>query len=249
MLSPASQASDLDKEKRWADQIVDALIEGEAEWLEVGQVKFLGIYTESDEPTARAALVLHGIGVHPDWPQVVYPLRTGLPAHGWSSLSLQMPVLPNDADPKEYAPLFDEVGPRIQAGLDFLKQKGATQIVIIGHSLGASMASYYLSEHPKGVAALVGIGMTGGGDDPRMDNVISLAKVRVPVLDVYGQKDLESVLGTSADRAKAAAGNPAFSQVQVPGADHFFEDHSDTLLKIVIDWLDETVPEVSAPQM
>jgi predicted alpha/beta-hydrolase family hydrolase len=247
MMSPASQASDLDKEKRWADQIVDALIEGEAEWLEVGQVKFLGIYTESDEPTQRAALVLHGIGVHPDWPQVVYPLRTGLPAQGWSSLSLQMPVLPNDADPKEYVPLFDEVGPRIQAGIAFLKQNGATQIVIVAHSLGAAMASYYLAGQPEGIAALVGVGMTGGGD-ARMDNVVSLAKVRVPVLDVHGQNDLESVLGTSADRAKAAAGNPAFSQVQVPDADHFFEGHSDTLLKIVVDWLDETVPETSAPQ-
>jgi pimeloyl-ACP methyl ester carboxylesterase len=245
LMATVAGASDLDKEKRWAAQIVDALIEGEAEWLEAGEVQFLGVYTEAEEPSARAALVLHGIGVHPDWPQVIYPLRTGLPAHGWSTLSLQMPVLPNDAEAEAYAPLFAEVAPRIQAGIALLQQKGAAQIVIVAHSLGAAMASYYLAGHPEGVVALVGIGMTGGSADARMDNVVSLAKVRVPVLDIYGQNDLESVLATAADRAAAAVGNPAFSQVQVPDADHFFEGHSDALLELVVDWLDETVPERS----
>lgn len=245
MMASVAGASDLDKEKRWADQIVDALIEGEAEWLEAGKVRFLAIYTEAEEPAARAALVLHGIGVHPNWPQVIYPLRTGLPAHGWSTLSLQMPVLPNDAEAEAYAPLFEEVAPRVEAGIAFLQQKGAAQIVIVAHSLGAAMASYYLAGHPEGVVALVGIGMTGGSADARMDNVVSLARVRVPVLDLYGQNDLESVLGSSADRAAAAAGNPAFSQVQVPNADHFFDGHGDTLLELVVDWLEETVPERS----
>ncbi len=236
------QASDLDKEKRWADQIVDALIDGEAEWLQAGDVEFLGIYTEAEEPSGRAALVLHGVGVHPNWPQVVQPLRAGLPSHGWDTLSLQMPVLANEAEHKDYAPLFDEVAPRIRAGISFLREKGAKEIVIVAHSLGADMASYYLAGEPPGVAALVGIGMSGGEDDPRMDNVVSLAKVRVPVLDLYGQNDLDDVVSTAAERAKAAAGNPAFSQVQVPEADHFFDGHEAALQEIVVEWLDETVP-------
>jgi len=239
---PTVQASDLDKEQRWADQIVDSLIEGEAEWLQAGEVKFLAIYTEADEPSARAALVLHGIGAHPDWPQVVYPLRTGLPAHGWSTLSLQMPVLPNDASSEDYAPLFDEVAPRIEAGIAFLKEKGAKQIVIVAHSLGVAMATYYLSGEPADIVALAGIGMSGGAKDPRMDNLASLAKVHIPVLDLYGQRDNENVLSTSAQRVKAAAGNPAYSQVQVPGADHFFDGKDQVLLETVSGWLNETVP-------
>ena len=43
MMASVAGASDLDKEKRWADQIVDALIEGEAEWLEAGKVRFLAM--------------------------------------------------------------------------------------------------------------------------------------------------------------------------------------------------------------
>jgi predicted alpha/beta-hydrolase family hydrolase len=211
VLLPAAQASDLEKEQRWADQIVDALIEGEAEWLQAGDIAFLAIYTEAEEPGTRAALILHGIGAHPDWPQVIYPLRAGLPAHGWSTLSLQMPVLPNDVQQIGYAPLFEEVAPRIEAGIAFLKARGAEQIVVVAHSLGGSMATYYLAGGPRDIAAFVGIGMSGGTGDPRMDNVVSLGKVHIPVLDIYGQHDKDTVLGTSAERAKAAVGNPAYS--------------------------------------
>jgi pimeloyl-ACP methyl ester carboxylesterase len=245
LLLPTAQASDLAKEQRWADQTVDALIDGEAEELHAGDIQFLAIYTEADEPSARAALVLHGIGAHPDWPQVVYPLRTGLPSHGWSTLSLQMPVLANEARYEEYAPLFEEVAPRIEAGIAFLKQKGAKRIVLVAHSLGATMATYYLAREPREIAVLVGVGMTGGTADPRMDIAVSLAKVRIPVLDIYGQYD-ESVLGTSAERAKAAAANPSYTQIKVPQASHFFEGQEQELLEIIVDWLNRTVP--SSPQ-
>lgn len=241
-LLSTAHASDLDKEKRWADQIVDALIDGEAEWLQARDVQFLAIYTEAEEPGSRAALVLHGSGVHPDWPQIVYPLRTGLPAQGWSTLSLQMPVLANDAPHKDYAPLFDEVAPRIEAGVAFLKEKGAKRIVIVAHSLGAAMASYYLSGGAQDIAAFVGVGMSGGTGDPRMDNLVSLTKIRVPLLDLYGQHDNDKVLDSSGERAKAAIENPAYSQIQVPGASHFFDGQEQALTEIVVDWLNETVP-------
>jgi pimeloyl-ACP methyl ester carboxylesterase len=243
-LVPLAQASDLAKEKRWADQIVDSLIDGEPVWLQAGDTKFLGIYTEAEHPTGRAALVIHGIGVHPNWPQVVYPLRTQLPLDGWSTLSLQMPVLSNEAKPSDYAPLFDEVAPRIDAGVAFLKAHGAKEVVIVAHSLGTDMSTHYLARHPGAIAAFVGIGMSGGTGDPQTDNVQSLQKIRIPVLDLYGQHDLESVLSSASARAAAAheAGNPAFSQVQTIGANHFFDGHEDALVETVARWLDETVP-------
>jgi pimeloyl-ACP methyl ester carboxylesterase len=83
--------------------------------------------------------------------------------------------------------------------------------------------------------------MTGRTADPRMDNAESLAKIRVPVLDIYGQSDA-TALGTAAERERAAAANPGYTQIQVPQADHFFEGHNQELLKIVVDWLDKTVP-------
>ena len=181
-------ASDTSKEQRWADQIVDALMDGEAEWLKAQGNEFLAIYTESSEGEGkRAAIVLHGIGVHPDWPQVVSPLRVGLAEQGWATLSLQMPVLSNEAEFSEYRPLFDEVAPRIDAGLEFLKVQGIERVTIVAHSLGAAMAAYYLAHSKSPIAAFVAVGMSSGSGDARMDSAMSLKTIKIPVLDSLRQ--------------------------------------------------------------
>jgi alpha/beta superfamily hydrolase len=88
--------------------------------------------------------------------------------------------------------------------------------------------------------------MSGGAADPRMDNVKTLASVRVPVLDIYGENDLPAVLGTAEQRARTLEqGTSVYTQVQMVRADHFFEGYEDALLTTVTDWLNETVPPVS----
>ncbi|MDH3389128.1 MAG: alpha/beta hydrolase family protein, partial [Gammaproteobacteria bacterium] len=113
--APASATnSDTAKEQRWAEQVVDGLLDGDAVWLldDIGH-EFLGILTEGEARSGRAVILVHGIGVHPNWPDVIYPLREGLLAQGITSLSIQMPILENDADPREYGLLFAEVPGRI----------------------------------------------------------------------------------------------------------------------------------------
>ena len=95
-------ATDIEKERRWADQIVDFLIDGEAVWLEDNGHQFLGIHTEAEVDSDKAIIVVHGTGVHPDWEQVVKPVRVEMTAHGWHTLSIQMPVLVNEAEYKDY---------------------------------------------------------------------------------------------------------------------------------------------------
>lgn len=230
-------SSDLGKEQRWRDQIVDSLMDGDAVDLTADGVTFLGLYTEADEGTGRAAIIVHGIGVHPNWPQVVYPLRTSLPAHGWSTLSVQMPVLPNEASDADYALLMDEVAPRLDAAVAYLKEQGANKVAIVAHSLGATMANDYLANHPDAAIAFVAIGMSTGGKHAGRDNAELLGKIEVPVLDLYGQNDLEPVVSGAAERAAAAAGNPGYHQAQVPNAGHFFDGQEEELTKIVGQWL------------
>ena len=158
-LSSGLQASDIAKEKRWADQVVDAIIDGDAVWLNDGKNKFLGIYTEAEDDAARAVIVMHGTGVHPDWQQVVKPIRVGFMEHGWHTLSIQMPVLANEAEHDDYAPLYDEVAPRIDAAISYLHEQGVKDIVLIGHSQGSSMAAYYLSKSGQGINGFVAIGL------------------------------------------------------------------------------------------
>ncbi len=237
----ATHASDLAKEKRWADQVVDAILDGESIWLNDGTSEFLGIYTESGEDKGRAVIVMHGTGIHPDWQQVIQPLRVGLTGHGWNTLSIQMPVLPNEAEYSEYAPLYDEVAPRINAAIKYLQENGSSNIVLIGHSQGAAMAAYYLSTTKQDVNGFVAIGMASFAEDPRMNSIKALEKITVPVLDLYGGDDLEAVLSSTGARAESAkkAGNKNYNQVNVPGSNHFFDGKEDELVDSVAGWLDE----------
>ncbi len=236
-------ASDLEKEKRWEAQIVDNLLVGEAVKLKTATGEFLGIYAPSvSKKIHGGAIVVHGIGVHPAWPEVIEPLRTHLPEHGWHTLSIQMPILGNDAKPEDYAPLFNEVAPRINAAVALLKQKGVKNIVIVAHSLGAAMSSAYLADKPDpAIRAFVGIGMGKVAGDPRMDNAIALSKITIPVLDLYGSLDLQAVLDNAKARATAAsrAGNKQYTQFKLSGADHFFNQMDDELTKRVRGWLEK----------
>ncbi len=241
IISFNSLASDLAKEKRWADQVVDAIIDGEAIWLDDGTSKFLGIYTEADNDKSRAVIVMHGTGIHPNWQQVVQPLRVGLIEHDWHTLSIQMPILPNEAEYHEYAPLYDEVAPRINAAISHLRNNGIKTIVLIGHSQGATMTAYYLSTSKPEVNGFVAIGMGTLAEDPRMDSVKALEMIKTPVLDIYGDDDLEGVIKSVQARAEAAgkAGNQDYTQVEVAASNHFFDGTEEALIEAIAAWLEK----------
>ncbi len=232
-------ASDFAKEQRWADQIVDYLIDGEVEWLTVDKHKILAIYTESEvSPATGAAIIIHGSGVHPNWEEVILPLRTALPENGWSTLSIQMPVLANDANYSDYADVFHEVAPRIQAAINNLQQKNIKNIVIISHSLGSTMSAYYFaSSKNTPVKLFIAIGMPGDNKDNRMNNLDSLKKIKIPMLDLYGSDDLKPVLESAKNRRQSASHNTNYSQHVIKNANHFFSGKNPELIKAVTDWL------------
>ena len=261
-LSFNTYASDLAKEKRWAEQVVDSIMDGDAVMLDDGNSEFLSIYTTAAEDKGRAVIVMHGTGVHPDWQQVIQPLRVGLTEHGWHTLAIQMPILHNEAEYIEYAPLYDEVAPRIEAAIKYLKDNGAKSIVLAGHSLGASMSAYSLSKNSHDVTGFVAIGMglygedrarrllKGRsfvaigmglyGEDERMNSINAFGKITIPVLDLYGSEHLEAVSSID-ERAAAAkkAGNMDYTQVKVPGANHMFDGKGDALVEAVAAWLEK----------
>ena len=237
----AATLSDTEKEARWAEQIVPSLLDGEAVWLDDGQGhKFLGIYTPVDGGGKRAVILMHGIGAHPNWADVIYPLREGLLENGITSLSIQMPILANDAGDAEYSTLYDEVPWRVQSAVDYLKDSGYDKIDIVAHSMGARMADYYLSRKSTvGVNSAVLIGLGNSSNSSWPGCIDALARLRVPVLDLYGEKDLDTVLNTAQERASSGAKNKSgiYRQMEVDGANHFFQGHEDELKRVVIDWL------------
>lgn len=236
----AATQSDVDKERRWAEQIVPGLLDGDAVWLADGEGhEFLGILTDGDGGRERAVILLHGIGVHPNWPDVIYPLREALLEHGTTSLSIQLPILANDAESGAYAPLFAEVPARIDAAIEHLAAAGYRSVILVAHSMGASMAAHYLARGAhNAVDSAVLIGMGPGLDGTA--NIDALARISLPMLDLYGGADLPAVLESTDRRAAAglAGAGQAYRQVGVKGANHFFQGHERALEEQVIGWLE-----------
>lgn len=242
LLLPGLAASaDLAREQRIAEQIVDAIFDGETLYLPDGEHEFLAIYTEATtDETIGAALVLHGRGANPDWVDVVQPLRVGLTEAGWDTLSIQLPVAREGASDAEWLALVEEAAPRIDAALAMLREKQIRNVVIVAHSFGSRMAADYLAKNsPAEVQAFVAIGMSGEDADPNSGTLGALRKISLPTYDLYGQRDLPQVLDTVNQRARAArdAGNENYRQNEVAGADHFFAGQDALLLSTVRAWL------------
>ena len=233
-----THATDVDRERRWIDQTVEMILDGEPLFLDSDGHRFLGIYTESLVQSSRGMIVLHGTGFHPDYEQVVQPVRVGMTEHGWNTLSIQLPILDKSAEYEEYVVLYPEVPPRLDAAIDYLQAKGNTHIVIVAHSQGATMAAYYLANFEHSVSSFVAIGMSAQHTQKSINSAESLKKITIPVLDIYGSKDFPAVLATNEQRRKAAAHNPRYSQLEIPRAYHFFDLFEKVLLTEIQNWLE-----------
>ena len=239
-LTPAL-ASDLAKEKRMKDQIIDYIMDGEAELLKDGSHNFLSIYMQSEtQPSKGAVIIMHGRGYHPDWPELVNPLRTGLPLHGWDTLAIQMPLLDNESSFYDYLEILHEAHPRINAAVDFLQKKNTRNIVLLAHSCSVHMSIDWLHKHPDaGATAYIGVGMGSTDIGQPMLAPFPLQDIKIPILDIRGEYDYPAVIAKAPSRLKRMkiAGHPKSQQRVVEKSDHYFTERGEALLKEVADWL------------
>ena len=245
-------ASDIAREMRLAEQIVDAIIDGEAVYLPVisnapkmkdlTDFEFLSIYTESENSKIKgAAIILHGRGFHPNWPDVVNPIRVGLLEYGWNTLSMQMPVLDKQAKYYDYLPVFEGSFPRIEAGIRYLKAQGNSRIVLIAHSCSVHMTmAWFERSRFKNIDAYVGIGMGATDYKQPMKKPFPLDEVDIPLLDVYGANEYPAVIRGAADRLKLIkrSGTKRSTQLVIPDADHYFRGRGESLAAVIANWLD-----------
>jgi pimeloyl-ACP methyl ester carboxylesterase len=164
---------------------------------------------------------------------LISTLRTALADRGYTTLSVQMPVLAQEAKPQDYPPTFGEAGERLKVAVEFLRAKGYKKIAIVSHSLGSRMTYSYLSRDPIApVNAWVCIGW-GGEDD--------FSQIKFPVLDLYGENDLPAVLTGAKRRAASIKDLKRSQQIMAPKTDHFFNGHQAELVKYVKDFLDKSL--------
>jgi pimeloyl-ACP methyl ester carboxylesterase len=209
---PAS-GQDVLREQRWKSEILSNLVVGDAVRLSLSSgASFLGLYTKggADQP---AVLLVHGTGVHPDH-GVIGTLRVALADRGFTTLSIQMPVLAADARAEDYLPLFPEAGERIASAAAWLQTRVQEPIIILSHSLGAWMTERYL-ESPQAAAFAAWICMGRSGS-------LAAPARPIPILDVYGDHDLPTVLARAAERRRMLERIPGSRQIVIAGADHFY---------------------------
>jgi pimeloyl-ACP methyl ester carboxylesterase len=230
LFTTACFSQDYAREKRWADDITKSLMVGDAVWLrQKSGHDFLSLYTEAKN--ARGAVIIaHGRGWSPDY-ELYGTLRTRIAEMGYTTLSIQLPVLPSTAILGLYVPLYPDARERFQLAIDFLKKKGYKKIAIVSHSLGATMANQYLIRtDDTSVGAWVFIGILQGLEE--------MYRIKIPVMDVYGSNDFTVTVWGGPERLKQLEKDPRNRQVVVDKATHFFEGREEELLKIVVAFLD-----------
>ena len=250
--------------------LIAGLSVGRAEWLAAAGERFLALYVEADAGQPQGGIILlHGMGAHPDWPAVMHPLRRALPGYGWATLSIQLPAPAQNANREwELNPIFEAGAARIEAAALFLEQQGLRNIVVIGYDLGGAVAAKALAGVKNGkVQAFVAVGLglpPHSAAAPYRPGLFE--QIGVPVLDIYGSRDLDSVLQEAPARARAArkggaatyrsqqldplkrsataripmseqSGYIAYRQIEVTGADHYFTGSDPSLIKRIAGWL------------
>jgi pimeloyl-ACP methyl ester carboxylesterase len=227
----AAAALDYEREKRWADQILPAVLVGDVVWIkQPNGHEFLTIFTEA-EKSRGAVIVGHGRGWNPDF-ELYGALRTKLAEQGYSTLAIQLPVLGPGAKVGDYIPTYPDAAQRYDLAARWLADKGYKNIAIVSHSLGATMANQYLIKVDQTpVKAWVFIGIINGLEE--------MFRIKIPVLDVFGSKDWEITQVGAYERKRQIDKVPGSGQVIVPDALHFFEGKEDQLVKVVTEFLDQ----------
>jgi hypothetical protein len=216
---------------------------GEAITLQQDGKPFGAIYTEQTTGKPKGALlIVPDLNRAADAPGVVTALATSVPRSGWSSLTLELPSVPADGSRSAYGKDIEAATKRVAAGLEFLRSKQAAAIVVLGHGLGATVNAVLLAQgSAKRVVGLVAVGWDLGDDLlPPLNALTTLEKLKLPVLDIFGGRDFESVRAQAERRGVAVRkGQPdGYLRVEVRDANHEFKGLELFLVNRVRGWME-----------
>jgi len=254
----AEGTKELSREQQIAEKLTLVADADEIISLKTSGGRFVGLYKRaksSEINTGEAhgvVIMLHGMGAHPDWPDVISPLRTRLTEFGWSTLSIQLPILSPEEPVAEYGKTLRLANSRIQAAVDYLHGWEIEPIILLGYSFGAAQAANYLaSNNPEDIKAFVSVSMLAQKFiRPGLDIYKFISEIAIPILDIYGENDLEDVRRGIDDRRLAASknSNTGFQQIELQSSGHHYLGFEDVLTEQIQIWLrnmmlvmDETV--------
>ena len=251
-------AADTGAEQQWLEQIRNNIDIGQPQDLPLKDAAgadstFFSIYTPHTTAKPKGAVILmHGLGAHPDWKDVIHPLRTELPDKGWASLSIQLPLSASaKQDESSQKQLIESTVPRIDAAIAFLRSQSYDYIALISHGYGSLISLNFLQAKADArtpddkplVNAAVIISTPSSGTSIPHNSPAMIEKLSIPLLDLYGSRDNANVMRSAKARKAAAykAANKQFRQTETIGANHFYQGLDDELVSYIYYWLNKTL--------
>jgi pimeloyl-ACP methyl ester carboxylesterase len=219
------------------DQSLSEIFDGKHLYVDYkfGKYSMLEVYNEEYN---TAVLFLHGRGLSPNEQNLAYPVRVSMSNH-YNTYSLQLPVLKKQSTYLEYTKIFYDSDERILSAIEHIYKKN-NKIIIIAHSCGVHMLMSFIQNKnlPINVSSLVLIGSGAVDKGQKLIYEYPYDKIKVPILDLFGESDFNLVLKNADKRKQLIKGSSSKSQqIKIISSDHYHTDNSERVITFVKKWL------------
>lgn len=224
---------------------------GEIENLSFQGDTFLALHkvAQSNDPQG-CIILLHGNNEHPDWPNVINPVRSELTKSSWCTISIEVP----DSSKKEalsFTPKEDNetdqvedntlltneevVFGRIDASIAFANEKGISNISLLGYGTSATYALKYSTSKQLSTGALILISASTPNQLAYFPFVELLKGSAQPVLDYYirpNQFDRHYAQARRIAMLQRESQTPNYTQIKVTSNSEFTIDEKQLVQRI-----------------
>ena len=227
-----------ERETNINEQIIEYIIAGDVINLSSNLEKEFNIVVNEYDESKYSILLLHGRGLYPTEPNVIEPLRTRFSNQKINTYSLQLPVLDKGKTYYDYKKIFNYSNSRISSAVEFI---ASDKLIIIAHSCGTHMLTSWIN-NTKDFSNISGLVLIGAGAIDKnqfLDDIIDYEIINMPILNIYGENDHDSVKDHSLVFNKKIKKNleTKSQNIQIDNSDHNYLDHSNSLVNIVNSWL------------
>jgi hypothetical protein len=191
-----------------------------------------------DEEHNTAVLYLHGRGLNPNEQNLAYPVRVTM-SNLYNTYSLQLPVLKKQSTYLEYTKIFYDSDERISSALEYIYKKN-NKVIIIAHSCGVHMLMSFIQNKnlSNNISSLVLIGSGAVDKGQRLIYEYPYEKIKVPILDLFGENDFNLVLKNANKRKQLIKETSVKSQqIKIKSSNHYHVDNSEKVITFVKKWL------------